>query len=270
MSCAALDGARIAARIAELRPGPAAPVIVKASTGSTNDDAKALARSGSAHGAAVLAEAQTHGRGRSGSRWYSPAGENLTLSIVLLPGAIGASTATFSLVVGLCVARAVEAAAGGSLRAGVKWPNDVLVERRKIAGVLIEGASGQGRATLVVGVGVNVGSRSFPPELSELATSLAREGALDVDRSLVAADIVAGVLDAWDAFASAGLEPWLGELARRDALRGRSVRVEAVSGVAEGIAPDGRLLVRTPPGDLVSVVAGHVELLDLPAQSPPR
>lgn len=258
---APLDAELVRAAIRARVSGHAAPVVVHATTGSTNDDARALAREGAAHGTLVLAEQQTRGRGRSGNPWFSPPGENLYASLLLTPQSITPATAAFSLVVGLCVAQVVERACAGRVRAQVKWPNDVLVADRKIAGVLIEGSASARGASLVVGVGLNVGTRAFPPELGGVATSIAEELGFASDRNPLAADLAVVILEAWPAFEAAGLAPHAEELARRDALRGRRVRVDEVSGVAAGIEPDGRLLIEGEGGVTTRVVAGHVELL---------
>jgi BirA family biotin operon repressor/biotin-[acetyl-CoA-carboxylase] ligase len=208
-------------------------------TGSTNDDAKAWAAEGAPHGAVVVADAQERGRGRHGRAWSTPPGESLALSVVLRPNVAPSQLPPIALVAGLAARAAVGARVEGAL---VKWPNDVWVAGRKIAGVLVEGSIAGSRVDhVVVGVGINVARTEFPPELH--ATSLALAGASDLDRGALAIDL----LDALDR----ELDAWLAEpssiasrLAPHDALRGRAVTLEdGTRGTAAGIEPDGRLRV---------------------------
>lgn len=237
-----------------------APIQVRETTGSTNDDAKALARSGAAHGALCLAGAQTSGRGRSGSSWYSPPGENLYASIVLVPRASRAApVATFTLAVGIVVARTIDARLDGA-PARIKWPNDVHVRGRKIAGILVEGTSrGASPGPLVVGVGINIATRAFPEPLGSIATSLALEGSGDLDPSSLAASLARGLVEAFDLHELHGLAPFLSELRDKDALLGARVRVDGVIGRADGIEPDGSLAILGEDGVRHPVIAGHVE-----------
>ena len=171
---------RLRAALAARIPAFVAPVDVQPVTRSTNDDAKAAAAIGAPELSVFAADEQTAGRGRGGRAWHSPLGENLYLSFLLRPGWEPQAAAPFALVVGLAVAEEIDARLALP-RAQVKWPNDVHVDGRKIAGILLEASIREGRlASLVVGVGVDVHAASFPPELSALATSLALLGASDL------------------------------------------------------------------------------------------
>lgn len=229
-------------------------------TASTNDDAKQQAREGAEHGTFVVADQQTAGRGRGGSRWFSPPGANLYFSILLRPQGLGLeNVASFALAAGTCVAGAVEQRLANGERAGIKWPNDVQVRGRKIAGLLLEASHRAGQlGFVVVGVGLNVATKEFPPEL--VATSLALEG-VHVDRRALAEELAARLCDAWSRFEREGLAPFLPALAERDVLRGKRIRVEDVSGVAAGVDARGQLLLATSDGELRAVSAGHVEPL---------
>ena len=217
------------------------PARVVPRTGSTNDDARAWAREGGATGAVIIADAQESGRGRQGRSWSTPPGETLAMSVILRPRVAPTDLPPIALVAGLAARSAIADRVPFPVR--LKWPNDVVIDRKKIAGILVEGAiAGAGVEHVVVGIGINVRRASFPPEL--IATSLALEGATDLDRGTLAL----AVLDALDA----ELAAWLGDpgaigkrLQPHDALVGRSVVLEnGVSGVADGIADDGRLRVR--------------------------
>jgi BirA family biotin operon repressor/biotin-[acetyl-CoA-carboxylase] ligase len=263
----ALDASRIERELDRLGVAVGRPLSVAASTRSTNDDARRAAAAGAPHGAAFLADEQTAGRGRGEHVWHSPPGENLYLSLVLRPDVPAARIAPLALVAGVAVARAV-----GPLLAVVarepriKWPNDVLVDDRKLAGVLVEAQlRGAAVASVVVGVGLNVRTARFPPELEARATSLAALGVVEPDRSLLAARLIAelGRAAAW--FGEHGFGSFVEELAARDALRGRPVEAGGVRGVAEGIDAEGHLLLRAVDGGRHAIVAGAVHFAPLDA-----
>jgi BirA family biotin operon repressor/biotin-[acetyl-CoA-carboxylase] ligase len=241
-------------------PGWRGELVVLSTTGSTSDDAKRIARAGAAHGSIVIAGEQTQGRGRNGSVWYSPAADNVYLSIVLRPAWPSAGASSFALVVGLVVASVVDGRLSTRAPAAVKWPNDVLIAGKKIAGVLVEAQlRGAEIASIVVGIGINVGTLHFPEPIAAAATSFAREGARDVDRAALVAALVSGVLAGATAFEADGLAPFLAQLSARDALRGRRVRVDQIAGIAAGLDASGCLLIETG-GGVHSVTSGHVEI----------
>ncbi len=163
--------------------------------GSTNDVASRLAAGGGHEGAVVIAETQTAGRGRRGRRWLSPPGSGLYVSLVLAPGrarlAPDRATALVTLAAGVALAEAIDTATG--LRPEIKWPNDLLVGRRKVAGILAEGVAGSARHDRIdrAGYGINVGATEFGPELGDRATSLEREVGRPVNRALLCAETLA-------------------------------------------------------------------------------
>lgn len=239
------------------------PVALVDETASTNDDARILARRGAPHGAVVLADCQSAGRGRGAHRWHSPPGENLYASLVWRPRLEASRLALLALAVGVGVARTVDRVLA-SRRAWIKWPNDVFVDDRKVAGVLVEATLGAGASTAIIGVGLNVHGRQFPEELASTATSLALLGAVDLDRSRVAARMIVEIDMACRDLELASSEGrnglWLDELRSRDWLVGREVRVGDVAGRAAGIDDQGRLLVRRDGGLAVPVSSGEVSL----------
>jgi len=258
-----LDPRRIEAELDRLGARIGRPVVVAPVTASTNDDARRAASGGAPHGAAFLADAQTQGRGRSGHAWHSPPGENLYLSVVLRPRLEPHALPPLALVLGVCVARVVDEALGVSAssgaRAGVKWPNDVLVDGKKLAGLLVETAMRGGSIDAVVaGIGLNVFASSFPGELASRATSLHALGARGLDRSSLAARLLAEIGHAVRSFEADGLGPFLDELDLRDVLRGVPVDVSGVSGTAAGIDRQGYLLVRGSDGAVHRVGSGSV------------
>ena len=151
------------------------------SVASTNDVAMDSARQGHTDGLVVLAEAQTRGRGRQGRRWISPAGANILLSIVLLDPPPAGPCDTATIAAGLAVAEGIEDAT--ALRTGLKWPNDVLLDDEKVAGVLVETARVGPRSALVVGVGINVNASPPGDEVDRPATHLARHLGQPVERT---------------------------------------------------------------------------------------
>ncbi|MRG93296.1 biotin--[acetyl-CoA-carboxylase] ligase [Polyangium spumosum] len=255
-----LDPLRIEAELERLGASIGRPVVVARITASTNDDARRAAASGAPHGAAFLADAQTRGRGRSGHAWHSPPGENLYLSVVLRPRIDPRALPPLALVLGVCVARVVDEVLGASrARAGVKWPNDVLVDGKKLAGLLVETALRGGTIDAVIaGVGLNVHAASFPAELASRATSLHALGGAGLDRSSLAARLLAEIGHAVRSFEADGLGAFHGELQRRDVLRGVPIDVSGISGTAAGIDHEGYLLVIGSDGETHRIGSGSV------------
>jgi BirA family biotin operon repressor/biotin-[acetyl-CoA-carboxylase] ligase len=181
------------------------------------------------------------------------------MSIVLRPDLAPAALPPIALVAGLAARRAI-AARVGDARARVKWPNDVVVESRKIAGILVEGAiAGTGVDHVVVGVGVNVARTEFPEELAH-ATSLAREGAADLDRGSLALDLCEALDDELAIFlrdpSSIGAR-----VSAHDALRSVRLLLEDGSrGLGDGVESDGRLRIRLENGTIARAMAGEVRV----------
>jgi BirA family biotin operon repressor/biotin-[acetyl-CoA-carboxylase] ligase len=218
-----------------------APRLHLRATDSTNLRARTLAGAGARHGTIVTAAEQSAGRGRQGRHWSAPPGQALLLSVVLREwGPL------------LPLAAAVAVAETAGERARVKWPNDVLLDEGKVAGILIEARPQEGWAIAGVGLNVAVDVGALPPELHATAATLARPPA-DVERVMV--ELLAA------------LERWLAEPAdallhayrARDALAGRDIEWAAGRGRAVGIDDGGRLLVETAEGR-VALDAGEVHL----------
>jgi BirA family biotin operon repressor/biotin-[acetyl-CoA-carboxylase] ligase len=218
------------------------------SVGSTNQRARELAAGGAPHGTLVTADEQTAGRGRHGRRWVAPPGRALLMSLILrrwprlLPLAAG-------------VAVAEECGPGAS----VKWPNDVLVEGGKVAGILAEGRPREG--WIVLGVGLNVALRpeDLPAEVRTVAAGLGRPFEL-LEPTL------ASLLDRLEHWLTASAGEILDAVRSRDALAGREVSWEGGGGIAAGIDLEGRLLVDTAAGRR-ALAAGEVHL-GAPARAP--
>jgi len=236
------------------------------SAGSTNDVARALAEAGAPAGTAVLAEEQVAGRGRGGKGWQSPPGLGVWLSVVLRPASL-AAPGLLPILVGLAAAEALDAFVRPA-RVAIKWPNDLQLAGRKLAGILCEGSWDAGvPGHVVAGIGINVlhSVDDFAPELRESATSLRIAAGWMPPRADVAG-AVAGAIFRRVADPPAELGgALLQSLAARDALLGRRVTVtgaEPLAGTAMGITPAGALLVRTAAGALKTVRSGTVRLAE--------
>lgn len=241
--------ARSLGRVVELRE----------ETASTNDDARALASKGAPHGALVIADAQTAGRGRRGRRWSSPRGENLYASFVLRPRLRITEAPGMALVAGLAVAEAVDAFAKGA-PVRVKWPNDVRSGGLKLAGVLVEGSlRGAELAWVVLGLGVNVRGLSVHEGLDGVATTLRMlRGGEDLSRADVMAAICDRLESRLEAYEREGFASCHEALSARCETLGTRVSTELAAGVAESLADDGALMLRTDEGALVAVRVGDV------------
>jgi BirA family transcriptional regulator, biotin operon repressor / biotin---[acetyl-CoA-carboxylase] ligase len=212
------------------------------STPSTNERARALAVAGAPHGTLVTAGVQTAGRGRQGRTWTAPAGSSLLLSLVLRE-----FDALLPLRAGLAVA---EIAGSDAL---VKWPNDVLVKGRKVAGVLVEARPADGWAVLGIGVNVALDVHDLPPELHGTAGTLGR-ARTELEPTL------AELLGALDAHLAQPADAIVDALRGRDALLDRPVAWSGGNGVGAGIDGSGALRVRLADGTLIVRESGEVLL----------
>jgi BirA family biotin operon repressor/biotin-[acetyl-CoA-carboxylase] ligase len=238
-------------------------MFVSASTTSTNDDAKRGAKEGATHGTTWVVEAQTAGRGRQGRVWSSAPGEGLLFSVLARLTCPASRLPPLGLVAGLAVRDAIRVAApGADLK--LKWPNDVVSGGRKVAGVLVEAITSGSRVdAVVVGVGVNVHTRTFPVDLEGRATSvvLLGDAPSPPDRSAILADTLATLDRDLAIVAARGLGILAARLEAADALRGLRVRNDSgEEGVACGIDEDGRLKVRLVLGTFTRWSAGEVHL----------
>ena len=219
-----------------------APRVHLRSTDSTNERAKELVLAGAPHGTLVTADEQTAGRGRQGRAWAAAPREARLMSLVLRRVE---PTLPLAAAVAVCDALPVDCE--------IKWPNDVWHERRKLAGILVEGRLQEGWA--VLGIGLNVTTTEFPAELSGIATSLRLAGA-DVEVEALLPELLAALERRLGAPVAELLAAW----SERDALRGQGVRWESGEGTAAGIDESGALLVDTPAGR-VALDAGEVHLV---------
>ena len=230
------------------------PTVHHRLTDSTNDRARELAEEGAASGTIVTADEQTAGRGRTGRKWSAPSGSALLCSAILRP--LEAHHSLLPLAVPLAVCEAAEALAPVECR--VKWPNDVWLDERKLAGVLIE-ARFPDWAVIGVGLNLSVPNDGFPDDLRWPATSLGH--GVEPDQALAA------LREAYGRWFGAKPEEVVAAFEARDALRGREVAWEGVGGsgtqgegVCEGVDDLGNLVVVTDAGERLSLGAGEVSL----------
>jgi BirA family biotin operon repressor/biotin-[acetyl-CoA-carboxylase] ligase len=237
--------------------------------GSTNDKARELAAKGIEEGTLVIAEGQTAGRGRMGRHWYSPPGHGLYLSVVLRPRVPVERAFGVHMSVALAAAEAAESAGVQGL-VGVKWPNDLMAEGRKLAGLLTEvGVQGGLLEWCVVGIGLNVnhGRRDFPPDLRDRAISLRQLCHRRVDRQGVLLTLVSALARWYGLFMAEGMPPLTREWRRRSTILGRAVRVETagetIVGWAVDLEEDGALRIRLESGREEVLRAGDVNLVQV-------
>jgi BirA family biotin operon repressor/biotin-[acetyl-CoA-carboxylase] ligase len=227
---------------------------------STNTVASALAENGAEEGCVVVADAQSAGRGRLGRVWSSPPGAGIYASIILRPTPVVSRLITLAM--GVAIAEGIQSATG--LDAEVKWPNDVYVRGRKLAGILAEaGVSSAGAHHVVVGFGINVLPACYPPDVAARATSIEAELGRPIERGLVFADCLAAMAERYRDLEERRVKDVLSAWRRRAiAIFGRGVEWESDGAICQGIAQDvddaGALVVRTQHG-LVRVVSGEMK-----------
>lgn len=241
-------------------------IIYKEETDSTNLDAARLAEEMS-HGDVIVADAQTAGRGRRGRTWVSRKGENLYFSMLLKPDFAPELASMLTLVMALAVAQGIEAVYGCETQ--IKWPNDIVVNGRKVCGILTEMQVVPGAIKhVIIGVGINVNQMTFAEDGLSFASSLQKETGLSKDRKVLLEEVLQQFERLYPAFCQAGsLQPMLETYEARLANLGKEVRVldpkEEYQGVAMGINPQGELLVQKADGSVEAVYAGEVSVRGL-------
>lgn len=240
------------------------PLTYYQTIGSTNAQAKLDAENGASQGSLVVADMQTAGRGRRGRSWNSPPGRNVYFTLLLKPAFSPEKAAMLTPVMALAAAEGIRKTCG--LTPGIKWPNDVLIQDKKVCGILAElSVERDFIHYVVIGVGINVGRQTFPPDVAAIAACLQQE----CGRSINRAELVANVMSAFETFYGIFLETedLSGLAGRYNSLlvnAGREVRVldpkGEWSGTARGITPLGELRVERADGAEALVYAGEVSV----------
>ena len=232
---------------------------------STNDEAARQAAVGAPEGLCVVAREQTAGRGRQRRAWLSPRDAGLYVSVLLRPRFEQGRWPLVTLAAALAVRDALAEACG--LSTDIKWPNDLLARGRKVCGILAEGVETKAGRAVVVGIGVNLDERAFPPELRESATSVAAETGSAPDAEEVLRALTRTLARRYEALqhhdgAAATLRAWA---AHSSYAAGKRVRValatETFEGHTRGLETDGALRVETDAGEIKIVRAGDVTAL---------
>lgn len=234
---------------------------------STNTEALKQAKLGAAEGICIVARQQTAGRGRHGRTWISPKDSGLYFSIILRPKLEPRSLTLITLMAGVAL---YDSLAELGMKPDIKWVNDLLVNEKKIAGILAETTETPKGLAVIVGIGINLNSQTFPPEIADMATSIEHEGGRESTTGVVGGidESVARFLVYWYKILSEQNGPATIRKAwerRSSYFSGKKVRVktenETIIGNTDGLEPNGAMRVRKPDGSVAIVQAGDVERL---------
>uniref|UniRef100_UPI0040578020 biotin--[acetyl-CoA-carboxylase] ligase n=1 Tax=Acetatifactor sp. TaxID=1872090 RepID=UPI0040578020 len=246
------------------------PVYYFEQTDSTNIRAKQEAQAGAADGTVIVADMQTAGKGRRGRSWESPAGTNLYFTLIVKPDFSAEKASMLTLVMALAVAKGIEHTMGNiSDKLQIKWPNDIIINSRKVCGILTEmslDAETPGKiAHVLIGVGINVHKQQFSKELMDKATDIETECGQAVSRKELLKAVLEFFEEYYQIFTQSGDLSKLQELYNsRLVNKGREVRVldpqGEFTGMADGINETGELCVTLPDGSITRVYAGEVSV----------
>lgn len=233
---------------------------------STNDEAFRLAEAGAPEGTVVLADSQTRGRGRMQRVWHSPAGSNIYTSLILRPHLRPAAAPQISLVAGVAAAELLEQYCPGKI--ALKWPNDLLVNGKKICGILAQMKTvPEGVEFVVVGIGINVNIRKnqFPVEVREIATSLSMETGQEVSRQDLLIKLYENFAQWYRKLLQSGFASIKGKWLNLAPMIGQNVQIthfnDTVTGKAVGIDDTGSLILFTARGEKIVINAGEATIL---------
>jgi BirA family transcriptional regulator, biotin operon repressor / biotin---[acetyl-CoA-carboxylase] ligase len=229
---------------------------------STNDLAKDLARRGYPEGSVLVAETQSSGRGRLGRIWESPSGTGIYLSVILRPPLPPTELPKLTLTAAVAVLEALREVSG--LAIGIKWPNDIMFGGKKLGGILTEMETESDQMShVILGVGLNINTLTFPDHLTPIATSLGSTGRTYSRLAIVRA-FLATLDRLYGKFLNQEFTDILEAWRRGTVTLGKPVRVKLgareVSGLAVDVAPDGALLVEKPGGEVEKIISGEIEL----------
>ncbi|WP_433581505.1 biotin--[acetyl-CoA-carboxylase] ligase [Paenibacillus amylolyticus] len=237
--------------------------VLLTSTLSTQGDVLKLAEQGQAEGAVVIAEEQTGGRGRFGRQWFSPPGKGIWMSVLLRPDLPLQHTPQLTLLTGVAVCRAVRACSGAD--AGIKWPNDLLIDGRKVCGILLESTVEDHEVRYCIagiGVDVNFDPEDYPEDLTTIATSLKMETGQSVDRTKLTAAILTELEQLYFLYQKEGFGVISALWEALSVSMNREITVTNPHGVIEGKAigldPSGALIVEKHDGEHTLIISGEI------------
>ena len=230
--------------------------------GSTNDQARILAEEGACDGALVLADAQDAGKGRMGRSFFSPAGSGIWMTLILKPDILPEKASMLTLVAAVAVQKTM---VDFGIPSGIKWPNDIVVQGKKVTGILTEMRAEPDHVDyVIVGIGINVNMTKFPEELESLATSMAQVRGQMFDRAQIVKRFLEYFDDYYQTFVREGNLGFLQETYNQHLIhRNKQIHVHEIRrvspGLSRGINDTGELLVRTDEGD-VELRSGEVSI----------
>lgn len=241
--------------------------IILNSTLSTQGDVQHMAEQGQGEGAVVLAEEQTGGRGRFGRKWFSPPGRGIWMSVLMRPELALQNTPQLTLLTGVAVCRAIRSYTGAD--AGIKWPNDLLIDGRKVCGILLESTVEDHELRYCIagiGVDVNFDPKDYPEDLITIATSLKMETGQNIDRTKLAAAILSELERLYFLYQKEGFGVISSLWEALSVSMNREIKVANPQGIIEGTAigldPSGALILEKKNGERVSVYSGEVSLVN--------
>lgn len=234
-------------------------------TTSTQEDIRRWAEQGAENGALVVSEEQTVGRGRQGRKWISPSGKGIWMSLLLKPNLPLADASRLTLLSAVAVCRAIRQVTG--INVGIKWPNDLLVNGKKICGILVESAGEDGKIRYcVVGIGIDVNlvEADYPHELLDVASSLKMESNQHYDRAQIIGAVIKEMELLMNCFLEEGFSPIANLWEALSVTLGRTITVRTsqgeLVGVAEELDSSGALQLRRQNGQIETVYSGEIYL----------
>lgn len=238
---------------------------ILSTTPSTQEDARRLAEEGAPEGTVVLAEEQTGGRGRMGKSFFSPYGKGVWMSIILRPSQPLHLVQQLTLLCGVAVQRGIRNTTG--LAAGIKWPNDLLINDKKICGILLESKAEDDRVSYCIaglGISANISKESYPEELQPIATSLKEESGRAVDRNDLILSVLHELEELYKIYNRDGFQPIASLWEASSITLNREVSVQSPAGVttgkAVGLHPSGALLIEKSDGSHYPVFSGDIRI----------
>lgn len=246
------------------------PVIYHEVTGSTNSDVKLLAENGSAHGTLVVSSRQESGRGRLGRKWVTRGEDAIAMSLLLRPSFDKSQASKLTLLAGLSTTQAVSELTGAGDRVKIKWPNDVVIDGKKICGILTELCltPGSDAYYVIIGIGINVMTADFPEEIQSVAGSILTQTGISVPRERLIGEVIDRFQELYEIYEKrTSLEEHIELYHQYLAGLNQGVRVLDPKGEYEGIClginKEGELMVRRADGSIANVYAGEVSVRGL-------